>query len=65
VVLWKVTKHFYINKDKPVYDVMPHHFLGYLRCCLKWYGIKGLKRCYIFKKHAERKAEELNKQVGA
>ena len=57
---WKVCKHFYINSDKTVYDVMPYHFLGHLRCCLKYHGIRGLKWCYLSKKRAERKATELN-----
>lgn len=58
--LWKVNKHFYINKDKPVYDIMPYHFFGHLKCCFKYHGIRGLKWCYFSKKRAERKAAELN-----
>ena len=57
---YKVDKHFYITSDKPFYDVTPYHFLGHLKCCWKWYGIKGLKWCYLFKWQADRKAKKLN-----
>ena len=60
---WKVCKHFYINQDKPTYDVLPYKFLWYLRCCWKWYGFKGLKWCYLFKWQANRKAKKLNNEV--
>ena len=60
---WKVDKHFYITSDKPYYDVAPCHFWGHLKCCWKWYGIKGLKWCYLSKKQAECKAKRLNAEV--
>ena len=61
--LWRVDKHIYITSSKPVYDVTPLHFLQYLTCCYKYYGITGLKRCYFFKRQAERKAMKLNNEV--
>jgi hypothetical protein len=60
MILWKVCKHFYITMDKPVYDIMPLRLFSYLRTCCKYYGIKGLKWCYLSKKQAERKARKLN-----
>ena len=57
---WKVCKHFYINQDKPFQDVYPYNFWGHLKCCRKYYGIKGLKWCYLFKWQAEHKAKKLN-----
>ena len=60
--LWVVVKHFYINSDIPVYEVLPYHFWGHIKCCWKWYGIKGLKWCYISRKRAERKAKVLNEE---
>jgi hypothetical protein len=63
LVFYKVDKHFYVNSDKPFYDVLPYHFWGHLKCCYKYYGIKGLKWCYLSKKWAERKAKKLNSEV--
>jgi hypothetical protein len=60
MTLWKVVKHFYINSDAPTYEVLPYNLKGHLICCWKWYGWKGLKWCYLFKKCAEHKAAELN-----
>ena len=57
---YKVDKYYYGNNDKPYYDVMPYHFWGHLKCCRKYYGIKGLKWCYLFRWQAERKARKLN-----
>lgn len=62
MTLWKVDKHYFNNSEKPTYEVVPYSLRGHLSCCRKWYGIKGLKWCYLFKKQAERKAKELNKQ---
>ena len=62
MTLWKVDK-YYDRNDKIYYDVMPYDLRGHLKCCLKWYGFKGLKWCYLFKKQAERKAEKLNKHI--
>lgn len=59
MTLWKVCKHFYINSDRPVYDVAPYNLIGHLKCCWKWYGWNGLKWCYLSKRRAERKAAEL------
>lgn len=59
MTLWKVHKYYDI-KDNVHYDVMPYDFKGHLKCCWKWYGIKGLKWCYLFKKQAENKAKKLN-----
>ena len=63
MTLWKVCKHFYINSDRPTYDVLPYNLNGHLKCCWKWYGIKGLKWCYLFKKQADKKAKKLNDEV--
>lgn len=60
--LWKVDKYYH-NSNVPVYGVMPYDLQGHLKCCWKWYGIKGLKWCYLFKKQAERKAKKLNKRI--
>lgn len=62
MTLWKVGK-YYDSNDEIYYDVMPYNLRGLLKCCLKWYGLKGLKRCYLFKKQAEHKAEKLNKHI--
>ena len=59
MTLWKVVKHFYINSKEPTYEVEPYHFWGHLKCCWKWYGIHGLKCCYLSKRRAESKAKEL------
>lgn len=62
MTLWKVDKYYYRN-DNIYYDVMPYNLRGHLKCCWKWYGIKGLKWCYLFKKQAEHKAKKLNKNI--
>lgn len=62
MTLWKVDK-YYDRNDNIYYDVMPYNLQGHLQCCLKWYGFKGLKWCYLFKKQAERKVEKLNKHI--
>lgn len=59
MTLWKVDRYYY-DSDKPIFKVLPYHLKGHLICCWKWYGIKGLKWCYLFKKQAENKAKELN-----
>ena len=61
MTLWKVTRHFYINSDTPVYDVMPYNLVGHLKCCWKYYGWSGLKWCYLLKWQADKKAEKLNR----
>lgn len=63
MTLWKVCKHFYVNSDKPVYDVYPYNLRGHLKCCWKYYGISGLKLCYLSKKQAECMAKKLNNEV--
>jgi hypothetical protein len=60
MTLWKVNKTY--NNYTCTYTVMPYSFLGHLRCCFKWYGINGLKWCYLFKRQAEHKANKLNKR---
>ena len=60
MTLWKVGKYYH-NSNVPVYEIAPYNLRGYLKCCWKWYGIKGLKWCYLFKKQAEYKANKLNK----
>ena len=62
MTLWKVDK-YYDRNDKIYYDVMPYNLRGHLKCCLKWYGLKGLKWCYLFKKQAEHKAMKLNEHI--
>lgn len=62
MTLWKLYK-YYDRNDNIYYDVMPYNSLGHLKCCLKWYGFKGLKWCYLFKKQAERKAMKLNNHI--
>jgi hypothetical protein len=61
MTLWKIDKCYYNNSNTPTYVVLPYHFRGHLKACWKWYGIKGLKWCYLFKKMAEYKARKLNK----
>lgn len=61
MTLWKVDK-YYVN-NTPTYKVMPYHLRGHLICCWKWYGIKGLKWCYLSKRLAEHKAKRLNEKV--
>jgi len=63
MTLWKVDVLYHNeNNNIPVYTVLPYHFRGHLICCWRWYGIKGLKWCYLFKKQAERKAKRLNQK---
>ena len=62
MTLWKVHK-YYDENDNIYYDVMPYNLRGHLKCCWKWYGLKGLKWCYLFKKQAENKARKLNKHI--
>lgn len=62
MTLWKVHK-YYDKNDNVYYDVSPYNLRGHLNCCLKWYGFKGLKWCYLFKWRAECKARKLNKQI--
>ena len=61
--LWRVDKHIYITCDKPVYGVTPLRLLEYIKCCCRYYGLRGLKRCYLFRWQAERKAKKLNDEV--
>ena len=58
MTLWKVDKYHLF--DDIVYVATPYSLRGHLKCCWKWYGIKGLKWCYLFKKQAEYKAKKLN-----
>ena len=59
MTLWKVNRYYH-NSNTPIYEVMPYDLCGHLICCWKWYGISGLKWCYLFKKQAENKARKLN-----
>ena len=63
MTLWKVSKHYLSNDNHPTYLVTPHDFCGYIKCCRKWFGLRGLSDCYLFKKQAKNKADRLNKQV--
>lgn len=58
MTLWKVDK-YYDKNDNICYRVLPYNLKGHLLCCLKWYGLKGLKWCYLSKKRAEQKAVKL------
>jgi hypothetical protein len=60
MTLWKVVKCYRSGSDVPVYEVLPYNLYGHLKCCYLWYGFKGLKWCYLSKKHAERMAKKLN-----
>lgn len=60
MTLWKVDRYFR-NGNGIIFKAIPYDLNGHLKCCFKWYGIKGLKWCYLFKKQAERKARKLNK----
>lgn len=62
MTLWKVDRYYH-NSNTPTYEVMPYNFRGHLYCCWKWYGFKGLKWCYLFKKQAENKAKRLNNHI--
>lgn len=61
MTLWKVCKHYH-NSNVPVYEVLPFNLKGHLSCVFKWYGLKGLRWCYLSKKQAEKKAKKLNKK---
>lgn len=61
MTLWIVNRCYFNNT--PTYEVMPYNLKGHLKCCWKWYGIKGLKWCYLFKKQAEYKARKLNNYI--
>lgn len=63
LTFWKVDKYYHGNNDTPVFEVSPYNFKGHLYCCWKYYGIKGLKWCYLSKKLAECKAKKLNKKI--
>lgn len=63
MTLWKVNAYFYNNSNTPIYKIAPYDLLGHLKCCLQWYGLKGLKWCYLFKKQAENKANKLNNKI--
>ena len=63
MTLYKVDKCYLGSNYAPTYVVLPYNLRGHLKCCIKWYGFKGLKWCYLFKKQAERKAKELNKMT--
>lgn len=62
MTLWKVDKYYH-NNNRPIYEVMPYNLRGHLICCWKWYGLKGLKQCYLSKRRAEHNARKLNERV--
>jgi hypothetical protein len=62
MTLWKVVV-CYPNNDKPMFVVLPYDLIRHLRCCFKWYGLNGLKWCYLFCRQAEKKAEKLNRDI--
>lgn len=62
MTLWKVNKYYDTN-DNIYYAVAPYDLLGHLKCCFKWYGLNGLKWCYLSKKQAENKANKLNRCI--
>jgi hypothetical protein len=57
---WYKVQKFYNKDDNSYYDVLPYSFWGHIDCCIRWYGWKGLKRCYLSKKKATRVATKLN-----
>ena len=59
MTLWKVHK-YYDKNDNIHYDIMSYNLKGHLKCCCRWYGLKGLKWCYLFEKQAKNKARKLN-----
>ena len=61
MTLWKVGKYYH-NGNTPNFDVVSYNSKDYLICCWKWYGINGLRWCYLSKKQAECKAKKLNKR---
>lgn len=62
MTLWRVCKT-YDQNDSIRYVVLPYDFWGHIKCCIKWYGFKGLKRTYLSEKRAEKVANKLNKEV--
>lgn len=62
MTLWKVDK-FYDTNDNIYYEVVPYGFKGHLECCWKWFGLRGLKWCYLSKKQAKNKANKLNRCI--
>jgi hypothetical protein len=62
MTLWRVVA-VYDPDDNIYYDVVPYNFWGHIKCCIKWYGFKGLKRTYLSEKKAEKVAAKLNKEV--
>ena len=61
MTLWKVCKHYYNRMS--TYEVFPYSLVGHLKCCWKWYGLRGLKWCYLSKEQAEHKAKKLNEEA--
>ena len=63
MTLWTVDKYYLGDSDEPVYNITPRDLKGYLYCCLKWYGINGLRWCYLSRKQAANKANKLNRML--
>ena len=59
MTIWKVEK-CYTNDDNIIYNAYPYDLKGHLKACKKWYGIRGLKWCYLSWKRARNKAKKLN-----
>lgn len=63
MTFWKVDKYYYDNNGIAIFGIMPYSFTFLIYSLMKWEGLKTLKRCYLFKKQAERKVRKLNKQI--
>lgn len=62
MTLWKVHR-YYDKNDEIYYDVVPYDFFGHIKCCIKWYGLQGLKYTYLSKKKAEKIAYVLTTEI--
>lgn len=58
MTLYKVAKTYRSN-DEIDYVVLPYDFWGHIKCCIKWYGFRGLKKTYISEKRANKVATKL------
>lgn len=63
MTLWKIHRSYGEN-DKIYYDVVPYNMIGHLKCCIKWYGWRGLKWTYLSEKAAWKKAKKLADKEG-
>ena len=60
--LWLVRK-FYDKNDNIYYEAHPYSIKGHIKCCILWYGFKGLKHCYLSKYKANRVAAKLTNEA--